>query len=191
MKSKALFLAVLPAITLVSCDSDYEPQILIEKLDYSIENSSPPYDVYFYLLFSDKTDYDITWYFGDGTESHSQMPVHTYYDNGAYTVKVIIKNGSKTTTRVINLDFSLPHSPVAKFYWYSSSTTAPAEVKFLNFSKFMDYCYWDFGDGYGSDAIEPAHVYEKPGTYSVKLEITSGDYTTGTEQEITINQVTF
>ena len=45
---------------------------------------------------------------------------------------------------------------------------------------------WDFGDGETSNERNPVHVYDKPGTYKVKLTITSEDGQIYAEQRTVI-----
>jgi gliding motility-associated-like protein len=58
----------------------------------------------------------------------------------------------------------------------------PAKVRFNNLSQPVDNSYqvtWHFGDSTIATGISPTHIYEAPGTYDVRLEITSpiGCYT--------------
>lgn len=46
---------------------------------------------------------------------------------------------------------------------------APCEVKFLNYTQNATEFLWDFGDGSGSDAFQPMHLYSQPGLYQVTL----------------------
>lgn len=54
---------------------------------------------------------------------------------------------------------------------------APANITFTNLSTPIDSTYdiqWDFGDGKTtSGVISPAHVYDEPGVFDVKVAITS------------------
>ena len=54
---------------------------------------------------------------------------------------------------------------------------APLMVQFSDVSttgnKEIKEWSWNFGDGTGSEESNPNHTYEEPGTYTVKLTITS------------------
>ena len=68
--------------------------------------------------------------------------------------------------------------------WYQYGRFAKADFRFQvqnNIVSFENTSYaalgysWDFGDGTGgSDAFEPQHTYQNPGTYSVQLLVTNG-----------------
>ena len=59
--------------------------------------------------------------------------------------------------------------PIAQFA-YSGAEKAPAIVQFENKSEKADSYEWDFGDGYISEEITPAHKYKQSGIYQVKLK---------------------
>ena len=168
--------------------------INIYKLDYSIDHSSAPYDVYFYL----DVDYEgpddalqVSWNFGDRTTSNELMPMHTYYKDEVYTVTLRLVNYDMAVTKTITIDLTKPHTPVSQFEWYpvddNPNMIAPAEVQFMNFSKFVDSCFWNFGDGTGSAEIEPTHLYEYPDYYFVTLTVFSGTDTVKTTHELDVN----
>jgi hypothetical protein len=51
----------------------------------------------------------------------------------------------------------------------------PLAVRFsLQSSVPIDLFLWDFGDGQSSRVASPEHVYAKPGTYAVRVTVTSG-----------------
>ena len=65
---------------------------------------------------------------------------------------------------------------VAEFSATADSGNAPFEVSFiLGELADADSFSWDFGDGAGSDELEPTHVYESAGTFVVRLTATRGD----------------
>jgi gliding motility-associated-like protein len=55
----------------------------------------------------------------------------------------------------------------------SVSSCLPFEVRFTNTSTYYQSSLWNFGDGSTSMATSPVHYYSIPGTYPVKLIITS------------------
>ncbi len=65
--------------------------------------------------------------------------------------------------------------PVADFYWDPQTPTTGEVVHFYDSSSNATHIVdwdWDFGDGYGSKAKNPAHIYNKPGLYTVVLTVT-------------------
>ena len=48
---------------------------------------------------------------------------------------------------------------------------------------------WDFGDGATGEGKTVSHAYEKPGTYTVRLQLTVNDYTTEISREITVRDL--
>lgn len=64
--------------------------------------------------------------------------------------------------------------PEADFTSDSTSGAAPLPVQFSDRSKgYLLSWHWDFGDGSASDSQNPAHVYQKPGQYTVSLTVKS------------------
>jgi PKD repeat protein len=64
--------------------------------------------------------------------------------------------------------------PRAQFTAYPQDGEAPLAVTFLDLSwGYPTSRVWDFGDGTGSTEINPVHVYEKPGKYTVTLTVTN------------------
>jgi PKD repeat protein len=108
------------------------------------------------------------WDFGDGITSTQATPSHTFYEEGYYNVSLTVfgDGGSKTFFDVLRVyptpkaDFSvLPEIvllPEGKASFYNLSTGA---INYL----------WDFGDGEISTYINPVHVYEELGDYTVEL----------------------
>ncbi len=192
---KIIILAFGISVLLFSCKGP-EGYVDIYRLDYRIEHSSAPYDVYFYLnvdYYGDANDLEVTWDFGDGNTSNEAAPIHTYYDDKVYNVTVTLKNYETTVTKQLSIDLTTPHTPIAKFDWYplgnNTNMFAPAEVQFINLSRFADSYLWDFGDELGSTETEPSHIFENPNYYYVTLKVYSGQDTVETTQEIDVNEV--
>jgi gliding motility-associated-like protein len=72
---------------------------------------------------------------------------------------------------VYKFDFQLPIT-VADFY--NAPTDCIGNItNFYNNSVGAEQQLWDFGDGTTSQEINPAHVYENPGTYTITLTVSS------------------
>jgi len=72
--------------------------------------------------------------------------------------------------------------PVASFASTISGDTLFTE----NLSTGSDQWQWSFGDGTTSNAFEPIHIYQSPGTYDVKLIACDSCYCDSISQEVNI-----
>ncbi|MGN6743163.1 MAG: PKD domain-containing protein [Amnibacterium sp.] len=118
------------------------------------------------------------WDFGDGTTSTAQSPQHVFAA-GTYTVTLVASNGTgaSTNTASASITATAPtgSAPTASFTEDTTSGTAPLTVQFTDTSTNSPTSWsWDFGDGTGSSAQNPSHIYGTQGTYTVKLVATNG-----------------
>jgi PKD repeat protein len=114
------------------------------------------------------------WDFGDGTLSDEQNPEHVYAKPGTYTVRLAVKNvaGTASETRIGYITVQNAIVPAADFTVNATSGESPLAVGFTDTSTGKPMAWeWDFGDGAVSTEPDPAHVYEVPGTYTVKLTV--------------------
>jgi gliding motility-associated-like protein len=141
--------------------------------------------VYFYNTTNDNgnTNTAYTWDFGDGSTSNDPYPYHTYTVPGVYTVTMKASNpavpcGSiatpvKIIVRNFNSNFSFSSA-------YIAGSCPPLLVNFSNTSYNALSVTWDFGDGNTAGNLNYAsHVYEKPGTYIVRLHVNTYNGLTG------------
>ncbi len=113
------------------------------------------------------------WTFGDGTNSTSSNPNHTYSTGGSYTVCLTMidsssgcsdqtcKNVTVASTQTCNAAFSI--NDTGSVVIFSPLYCTPNTVTFL----------WNFGDGTSSTSFQPHHIYPQPGTYYACLTITT------------------
>ncbi len=151
-------------------------------------------EVVFNDLSSSAQGYIVTWNwnFGDGNTATVNFPddpnvSHTYANSGTFnvTLNVITSLGCEhEVTRTISI---LPN-PVANFTFDAaclSEATNFTDLSQANGGGQIINWAWDFGDpasgtGNNSSLINPSHIYNQPGTYTVLLTITTSNSCTDT-----------
>ena len=113
--------------------------------------------------------------FGDGSNSTSANPTHTYSANGLYTVCLtIFAQDSCTSTYCENVQIGcLGGQSGCQAYFYQDSSACPT-VSLIDGSTgsgAITSYYYDFGDGASSTSMDPIHTYTANGTYTVCLTI--------------------
>ncbi len=132
------------------------------------------------VFFTDQSILPDTWFweFGDGSTSTVQNPVHNYTSQGEFTVTLTVTDTvfgcSDTHTDVVTV--SIPTATIDGGFGYFGC--APLTVDFEESSTpgvvgTIVSWEWDFGDGTISDEMEPSHIYDTPGIYSVSLTVTN------------------
>lgn len=135
------------------------------------------------------------WDFGDGNTGTGQNTNHTFGTTGAYTVTVVLRDGSghtATYSQVINAVVGLfggsftPPSITGIAFSPSSNPLTTQTTTFTaqaNGSASPFNYSWDFGDGSTTSAFatpSTTHVYAKAGSYVVKLVITDSQNNSAT-----------
>ncbi|MBN2468611.1 MAG: PKD domain-containing protein [Deltaproteobacteria bacterium] len=128
------------------------------------------------------------WDFGDNSSSTEEDPEHVYTSAGVYTVGLTLmdSNGSvytQTKVNYINIyPTPTPSMISAEFIADPSTGTPPQTIRFSRLAGgIADSVLWDFGDGTVSEDLNPIHIYQDPGLYTVKLtvngeEVSKKDY---------------
>jgi PKD repeat protein len=128
------------------------------------------------------------WFFGDGSTSTEQNPVHTYTRAGIYTITLQVTGpgGTSNVSRQITVTGINP--PVAAFTVDRVSGPAPLTVQFTNRSTGNITAYnWDFGDGNTSTLISPTHTFTTVGSYNVILQVTGQGGVSTVVRQITVS----
>ncbi len=105
------------------------------------------------------------WTFGDGGNSATQNPSHTYSAPGTYTVCLNLTDncGSQSKCQSVTVNCA---APVAAF----TKSNSGLSVTFTNTSTGSPATWaWTFGDGLTSASQSPVHVYPSAGTYTACL----------------------
>lgn len=116
------------------------------------------------------------WTFGDGGTSNQQNPTHTYNGYGAFDVTLVVTNSSGCTdtilqTRYVNVaqpTITLNNIPIEG----CTPLTVTPNATITALDGVATY-FWDFGDGFTSNAPNPSHTYTTEGVYTFKLRITT------------------
>ncbi|MCK4414008.1 MAG: PKD domain-containing protein, partial [Candidatus Eisenbacteria sp.] len=117
------------------------------------------------------------WSFGDQASATSSHPTHIYASPGSYSVSLVAANphGTDTCTKTEYITVLAQSSaPEADFTAQCTQGIAPLTVPFADASSNDPTAWnWEFGDGEGSSAQNPTHVYQAAGTYTVVLTATN------------------
>lgn len=120
--------------------------------------------------------YSYDWDFGDSTSSQEIDPEHLYADPGDIPVTLMVTDSLGCIETITNSVFWFPAPPIIVVEPSTFVGCPPASVEFINLSSPIDSTYdivWNFGDGRIGNDISPTHLYERPGTYDVGIQITS------------------
>jgi gliding motility-associated-like protein len=117
------------------------------------------------------------WDFGDGSPiQNGQSPVHVFQNEGTYRVTYIAVGAagceSMDTSTVVRVGAAVSAAFEAEPGTGVQLYLPEAEVRFTDLSVGAQSWLWDFGDGNGSHAQHPVHLYEQPGSYQVILVAT-------------------
>jgi len=121
------------------------------------------------------------WDFGDGQTATTQSPSHSYSTAGTYTVKLTVTTaaGSDEELKTGLVTVTAPVPPTVDFTAWPTAVVAGSVVQFADLtlagSAALQSWAWDFGDGGGSAAKSPTHLYTTPGVYTVTLTVTALD----------------
>ncbi len=120
------------------------------------------------------------WDFGDGNTSAEESPMHSYLEDGTYTIELTVENscGAVSTNQTVNITGS--NAPQAVFTTDVVSGCAPLEIQFTDMSPGNpDAWLWIFDGGEPSLSNDqnPSVTYAQPGIYQVTLSVSNGSGT--------------
>lgn len=139
--------------------------------------------------FTDSSTNDPTtwsWNFGDGGTSLVRNPEHIYTQGGAFTITLVVANGtgSGTFSRTLTVRAA---APVAKFNFAPSDPAPGQPVTFTDGSSGSPTSWsWNFGDGGISSNQNPTHTYAAIGNYNVKLVATNAGGSNTISKTVTV-----
>ena len=132
------------------------------------------------IRFSDLTDHapnQWTWDFGDGNTSSQQNPIHSYEQDGIYTVRLSITDRYGCGDEVEKVNYITLDHPEADFFVDYEADCPPVEATFAAEASGqvgMAKWEWRFGDGGINATLQPevSYTYDEAGVYDVRLVVT-------------------
>lgn len=120
--------------------------------------------------------YDYAWDFGDGATGVGGNVSHGYQAPGAYNATLTVTDsvGTYRTAAVavsVAAPLALAASPAA------ARGAPPLDLQFHSSAEGGRGPYsfhWDFGDGSSATQQNPTHVFNQPGSYTVRVEVRDG-----------------
>jgi PKD repeat protein len=127
------------------------------------------------VQFTDLSQQATSWFwdFGDGTTSTLQNPSHTYASDGLFSVTLITVFPGNCRDTVVYPAMITVSTPSADFYTPTQAGCSPSQISFVNQSSDASTYLWNFGDGSTSTNVNPDHIYNIPGVYTVTLTATN------------------
>lgn len=126
------------------------------------------------------------WSLGDGREIGARNPEVVYAAPGTYAIELRVANPLAAATAISEI--TIVPEPTAEFTADDDQFPVGQPVQFTNHSggaRPLEY-HWDFGDGHTSQEINPSHVYEAAGSYTVQLVVESEYGTDETSMLLTV-----
>lgn len=110
------------------------------------------------------------WDFGDTKTDTTLNPVHVYQNEGKYTIALSVKDKYGCTNNITQSDLITISNPVASFSLKDTQSTCPPFfVQPSNNSEHANSYVWNFGDSTTTNFINPAHIYNIPGKFTLLL----------------------
>jgi PKD repeat protein len=158
------------------------------------------------ITFSGENSYDsdghivsFHWDFGDGVTDSGMNVSHTFTTPGTYRVTLTVQDNSPVSNNIDSDEVVvIVNDPPQAVVYSNRKAVAPGEQIRFNGSRSLDRdgeligYSWNLGDGTMKEGELVTHNYEKPGLYSVQLEVkdnstTSSDTNTAS-MTIFVNQ---
>lgn len=170
MKTVAGFFLCTMSVILYSCKSDGDSQSNKPAAKFSVSGYevTVPCTITFINISENATSY--LWSFGDGSNSTSFNPTHTYNAAGTYILQLTVTGpgGSSTACKLLTLEAAPPANKSAFSYYQEKCSGTPVGISFKTINPLSTSTVWDFGNGTVSLARDPIVQFLLPGDYTIK-----------------------
>ena len=146
------------------------------EADFSFTSQSPEALEISFTNQSSGAINSFAWDFGDGSFSIEENPVHTYSQPGIYFIELAVFAVGCADSIQKSVEITEPVFCEAAFT-IEQEYPQSRLVSFVNLSVGNNLSSsWDFGDGTFSTANNPQYEYTAPGSYAIKLIISTTDF---------------
>lgn len=119
------------------------------------------------------------WYFSDSTNIYYQNPQHEFTTDTASYVRLLVINQMGCKDSTSHRIYSRP-IPIANFIYSDTGrcfndTTRFTSTSTAGYGSVIVSYHWDFSDGGTSTLQNPDHIFNSPGTYTVKLSVVNSN----------------
>lgn len=122
------------------------------------------------------TPLNFFWDFGDGNNASGESPIHSYDDEGLYTVTLIVEDGfsaSEPSATLVSVSLPVANAGgpyeqlVGSLVNFDGSASVGSSGNMLNY-------IWEFGDGGTATGATPSYSYASEGSYTASLIVEDG-----------------
>lgn len=114
------------------------------------------------------------WYFGDGTTSTLQNPVHSYTNAGTYNAALKVSNLNCADSAISSI--IIENKPIVNFTADTTSGCMPLSISFSDASivESSSTYFWQFENRTDTTTVKTtSHKFKENGNYTVKLIVTT------------------
>lgn len=119
-----------------------------------------------------------TWDWGDGTTGTGAKPTHRFWDDGTYTVSLVVIS-SDSLAGATTLTVDVANRPPSVDTMQDIATTLGTAHDLVAMATELDGYIagysWDFGDGSTSTSRTPTHTWTSDGNHQCSLNVTDDD----------------
>ncbi len=140
-----------------------------------------PIQFFFTGISENEIDLFFNWDFGDGNNSTEKNPRHIFWLEGSFSISLNITDNQGKSDTVFQSSYILIYYDLKPSAIFSANDSKIIEGDVVKFQFLGDLgndpvlIFWDFGDGTNSSVLEPSHIYNQNGSYSVRLSIRDWD----------------
>ena len=189
VQSTAVYTVTVPPSSLTATvnhifyiDDDTIPSNCVANYYYTVQYPDSLTLSFTDQSYSNSSNLNYFWSFGDGTSSTLQNPTHTFPAYGFYQVCLTIYDTLCQSTYCNDILIGhLPDTnnvPCAANFSYTQSPSPSTNLSTFSFTDLSTgnptAWMWNFGDGGTSTLQNPTHTYTSNGIYLVTLTITNG-----------------
>jgi PKD repeat protein len=188
--------AVITATTNSGCSAQDQVQIeVLPEIEAAFDvpqQGCSPFNVSFLNTSSGASAYN--WNFGDGLESDSFEPTHTFNtpfldQDTTFTISLTVTSsfGCTDTVRTNIEVYAAPHASFTVTPIIQIFPDVTVDIENTTLAGISSSTMWNFGDGSISTDSEPiGHTFDTWGTYNIALDVSNGYCADNSSQSIQI-----